>query len=74
MDNSKNTIDTFITSPTVENYDLVQLNWIEVYKKWQYIEVFNIGKAEQIMFNLTMNTFPVSKEKLIVILRMKKQI
>ena len=64
MDNLKNTIDTFITSPTVENYDLVQLNWTEAYKKWQYIEVFNIGKAEQIMFNLTMNTFPVSKERI----------
>ena len=64
MDNLKNTIDTFITSPTVENYDLVQLNWIEAYKKWQYIEVFNIGKAEQIMFNLTMNTFPLSKERI----------
>ena len=64
MDNLKNTIDTFITSPTVENYDLVQLNWTEAYKKWQYVEVFNIGKAEQIMFNLTMNTFPVSKERI----------
>ena len=64
MDNLKNTIDTFITSPTLENYDLVQLNWIEAYKKWQYIEVFNIGKAEQIMFNLTMNTFPLSKERI----------
>ena len=63
MDNLKNTVDTFISSPTVENYDLVQLNWTEAYKKWQYIEVFNIGKAEQIMFNLTMNTFPVSKER-----------
>ena len=47
----------------MEEGDLVQLNWTEAYKKWQYIEVFNIGKAEQIMFNLTMNTFPVSKER-----------
>ena len=31
MDNLKNTVDTFITSPTVENYDLVQLNWTEAY-------------------------------------------
>jgi len=64
MDNLKNSIDTFTSSPTIENYDLVQLNWTEAYKKWQYIEVFNIGKAEQIMFNLTMNTFPVSKERI----------
>jgi len=64
MDNLKNSIDTFTSSPTIENYDLVQLNWTEAYKKWQYVEVFNIGKAEEIMFNLTMNTFPVSKERI----------
>ena len=64
MDNLKNSIDTFTSSPTIENYDLVQLNWTEAYKKWQYVEVFNIGKAEEIMFNLTMNAFPVSKERI----------
>ena len=64
MDNLKNSIDTFTSSPTIENYNLVQLNWTEAYKKWQYVEVFNIGKAEEIMFNLTMNTFPVSKERI----------
>ena len=64
MDNLKNSIDTFTSSPTIENYNLVQLDWTEAYKKWQYVEVFNIGKAEEIMFNLTMNTFPVSKERI----------
>ena len=32
MDNLKNSIDTFTSSPTIENYDLVQLNWTEAYK------------------------------------------
>ena len=64
MDNLKNSIETFKSSPTSENYDLLQSDWIDAYKKWQYIEMFNISKAEEIMYNLKMNTYPVSKERI----------
>jgi hypothetical protein len=64
MDNLKNSIETFKTSPTSENYDLLQNDWIDAYKKWQYVEMFNISKAEEIMYNLKMNTYPVSKERI----------
>ena len=52
MDNLKNSIETFKSSPTSENYDLLQSDWIDAYKKWQYVEMFNISKAEEIMYNL----------------------
>ena len=64
MDNLKNSIETFNSSPTSESYDLLQNDWIDAYKKWQYIEMFNISKAEEIMYNLKMNTYPVSKERI----------
>jgi hypothetical protein len=64
MDNLKNSIEIFKTSPTSENYDLLQNDWIDAYKKWQYVEMFNISKAEEIMYNLKMNTYPVSKERI----------
>ena len=64
MDNLKNSIETFKSSPTSENYDLLQSDWIDAYKKWQYVEMFNISKAEEIMYNLKMNTYPVSKERI----------
>jgi hypothetical protein len=64
MDNLKNSIETFKSSPTSESYDLLQNDWIDAYKKWQYIEMFNISKAEEIMYNLKMNTYPVSKERI----------
>ena len=64
MDNLKNSIEIFKSSPTSENYDLLQSDWIDAYKKWQYIEMFNISKAEEIMYNLKMNTYPVSKERI----------
>jgi len=63
MDNLKNSIETFKSSPTSENYDLLQSDWIDAYKKWQYIEMFNISKAEEIMYNLKMNTYPVGKDR-----------
>ena len=64
MDNLKNSIETFKSSPSSESYDLLQNDWIDAYKKWQYIEMFNISKAEEIMYNLKMNTYPVSKERI----------
>ena len=63
MDNLKNSIDTFVNSPNSTNYDNLQTSWIDSYKKWQYVEVYNISKAEQIMYGLKMNTYPVSKER-----------
>ena len=64
MDNLKNSIDTFINNPNSENYDALQNSWIDSYKKWQYVEVFNISKAEEIMYGLKMNTYPVGKERI----------
>ena len=63
MDILKNSIETFVNSPNSDNYDALQSDWIDSYKKWQYVEVFNISKAEEIMYGLTMNTYPVSKER-----------
>ena len=64
MEDLKNSIDTFITTPNSENYDALQNSWIDSYKKWQYVEVFNISKAEEIMYGLKMNTYPVGKERI----------
>lgn len=64
MDNLKNSIESFSASPTSENYDNLQNNWIDAYKKWQYVEVFNISEAEELMYGLKMNTYPVSKERI----------
>ena len=64
MDNLKSSIDTFVNAPNSENYDALQNNWIDAYKKWQYVEVFNISKAEEIMYGLKMNTYPVGKERI----------
>ena len=45
----------------VSTYDDMHNDWFEAYKKWQHVEMFNIGKAEQIMYFNTMNTYPVDE-------------
>ena len=35
MDNLKNSIETFVNSPNSDNYDALQSDWIDSYKKWQ---------------------------------------
>ena len=43
-------IDQFIDNPTVDNLQQTSGSWLEAYKYWQYIEMFNIGKAETIYY------------------------
>ena len=45
---------------TQNNSNLTALRkaWKEAYISWQYVEMFNLGKAEEINFNKTMNTYP----------------
>ncbi len=63
MDILKNSITTFVELSNSENYDAIQSAWIDAYKKWQYVEMFNISKAEEVMYNLKMNTYPHTKER-----------
>ena len=45
---------------TQNNSNLTALRkaWKEAYISWQYVEMFNLGKAEELNFNKTMNTYP----------------
>ena len=60
----KTATDNFTEAPSIANYDLLHEKWVESYKKWQYIEMFNIGKAEEIMFYNKVNTYPASTDRI----------
>ncbi len=60
----KTATDNFTDAPSIANYDLLHEKWVESYKKWQYIEMFNIGKAEEIMFYNKVNTYPASTDRI----------
>ena len=59
--NLKSSVDSYVAYPMISTYDKMHNDWLDAYKKWQHIEMFNIGKAEEIMFFNTINTYPVDE-------------
>jgi hypothetical protein len=58
-----NSISEFSSNSSQVSLDLVRENWFNAYKSWQHIEMFNIGKAEEINYGVRMNVYPVDTEK-----------
>jgi hypothetical protein len=53
-------VNTFNTNPTVGNLQIVRNSWLEAYKAFQYIAMFNFGKAEAIYIKESANTYPTN--------------
>ena len=65
LDQLNISINTYVNNPSASNYEDMHKKWLESYKKWQYVEMFNIGKAEEIMYFNTMNTYPVNQDRIL---------
>jgi predicted lipoprotein len=52
--------ETFTTTPNQTNLEALRAVWLAAYKTWQYIEMFDIGKAEELQFKFHMNIYPVT--------------
>ena len=52
--------DAFVAAPDQAGLDNLRAAWLEAYKTWQYAEMFNIGRAERILYNFQMNVYPVT--------------
>lgn len=50
----------FTTTPDQTNLDAFRTAWYNAYKVWQHIEMFNIGKAEEIQYLNFMNIYPLT--------------
>lgn len=48
----------FVASPTQANLESLRTAWLSAYKVWQYAEMFNIGKADEIVYFKQMNIYP----------------
>ena len=57
------TANTFTNDPAVENLTSLREIWLTSYSKWQYVEMFDIGVAEEIYFKNRMNLYPVNTGK-----------
>ncbi|MFV8271016.1 imelysin family protein [Flavobacterium sp. GT2N3] len=52
--------NTFVATPTEANLQAVRTSWLDAYKAYQYTSMYNLGKAEEINFNMASNTYPTN--------------
>lgn len=56
----ENSVAAFNTEPSLQSLEDVRDLWLQAYRSWQHVEMFNIGPAEQTFYHLKMNVFPTS--------------
>ena len=54
----------FTSNPNQQSLELVRTTWLEAYKSWQHVEMFNVGPAEQSFYNSKMNIYPAATENI----------
>ena len=64
LDGLKIAVDDFTLTPNTGNLQKLHDDWLESYKKWQHIEMFNIGKAEELMYLQKMNAYPADNSRI----------
>ena len=53
-------VNSFTEQRTMSNLETMQDQFIETYKSWQHVEMFNIGYAEEIFYASKMNIYPAN--------------
>lgn len=51
-------VNTFNSSPTEANLQIVRNSWLEAYKAFQYVSQYSFGKATEILLKEKTNTYP----------------
>jgi len=54
--------DLFVENSDLTNLESLSESWLNAYKLWQYIEMFDIGLAEVINYKGKMNIYPTDTE------------
>ncbi len=62
MDLMKDAGQAFTASPNQNSLEQFRSSWLNAYKKWQNVEMFNIGKAEELQYAFYMNVYPLTVE------------
>ena len=58
LTNLNSTAQEFINNPTTLKLDQLRNAWKNAYLSWQSVEMFSLGKAEEIEYVKSMNTYP----------------
>lgn len=60
MNTLKSNGTTFTDNPNQTNLDVLRNSWLVAYKSWQHVEMYNIGKAEELQYSFYMNIYPLT--------------
>jgi len=52
--------ELFMGTPNQVTLEAFRASWLEAYTSWQYVEMFNIGKAEELNYVYQMNVYPTN--------------
>lgn len=52
---------TFVTTPNQTNMEDLRQHWLDAYLAWQWVEMFDIGKAEEITLRNYVNVYPLNE-------------
>ena len=63
LDNLKSSVDSYVANPTFSTHEEAHNMWLESYKKWQYVEMFNMGKAYDISYSKMGNSYPCREDR-----------
>ena len=56
----KSKIEVYTNAPSIATLEEARTAWYQAYKSWQWIEMFNIGKAEELAFVNHFNIYPAT--------------
>jgi hypothetical protein len=61
----ESTVNSFNDDRSISNLEMIQDQFIVSYRAWQYIEMFNIGYAEEIYYASKMNIYPANTTRIL---------
>lgn len=61
----ESTVNSFDDDRSISNLEIIQDQFIVAYRAWQYIEMFNIGYAEEIYYASKMNIYPANTTRIL---------
>ena len=64
IENLRYIAEDFTNNPNTQNISELRNSWLKAYISWQAVEMFNIGKAEEIDYLKTMNTYPCNPTRI----------
>ena len=64
IEDLKSKAQEFTNNTNTQNINELRNSWLKAYTAWQAVEMFNIGKAEEIDYLKTMNTYPCNPTRI----------